>query len=135
MMNTNINKQRPIEELTPTITQRVKFATQIAFSIESVKPHKKAVCQIVENVASFLDTYNDPNPTQQRIREIALSIVDKTVDDSIKDAARAVTEIAISEAFDYAWQYYNNFINQDKNKSTILIAKAVAKGMREACSQ
>ena len=126
--------QRPIEDLAPEIQNRVRLAALIAFSIDSVKPHKEQICQVANDIAGFLDTYDNPDATFQHIQAAVTELINAIPDPELRESARIVVEIVLTEAFNYAWKHYSDFINRNETQTAIIIAQAIANGLREACN-
>lgn len=128
------NNPRTPKEIAQTIQSRVKYVAAFAFTMDSVKPHKEAVCQFAEQLGSFLNSYDDRDASFVKLQAAVTTLINQIENPAVRDAVAIVTDMALTEAFNYAWQYYEDYINQDQTAMALLIADAVATGLRNACS-
>ena len=134
LMNPPGDGQKPDwDKMAPIIQSRVKYVAMFAFSIDSVKPYAPQVCQAAEDIIHWLETYDNKDATLENVRKGIFEIIANIKDPNVRNAVKIVVEIALTEAFNYAWKYYEEFINQDEAKSAIIIARAIAGGIGEAC--
>lgn len=120
--------------LSGKIQTRVKYVAAFAFTLEIVKEHKDEVCLAADKIAELLEQYNDRDASFEAVRHAVMVGISKlNVDKGVQDAIVVLVDIALTEAFNYAWQYYDNLIDDDRVRTSITIAKAVAKGLRDAC--
>lgn len=130
------NESRPPadwERMAPVIQSRVKYVTAFAFTMDKVKPHKPAVCQFANQLGSFLDSYDDRDASLMKLHTAVMQFVNNIDDPGVRDAVAILVDMALTEAFSYAWQHYEDFINQDPTKVAFIVAGAVADGIRDAC--
>ncbi len=121
------------EELAPKIQSRVKLISAFAFTMTQIKPHQAKICQTAAQISTMLNNYDDQDASFDTVRTAVMKIVNNISDPNIRNAVAAFTDVVLTEAFNYAWEHYENMINQDKVKATIMIARAIGDGLQEAC--
>lgn len=129
----NGDNQRPPEEMAQVLRTRVKYVAAFAFQMDAVKPHKAAVCDFAEQLGTFLDTYDEKDASFVKLQAAVQQFVNQITNPAVRDAVSIIVDMALTEAFNYAWKHYENLINQDQTKMSLLIAGAVANGLRDAC--
>lgn len=120
------------EKMAPIIQSRVRLVAAFAFTMEQVKPHKDAVCQATLLIGEFLNNYDDRDATFATLRAAVMQYLN-TLDPSIREPAKIIVDMVLTEAFNYAWQHYENLINLDQTKVVLIVSDAVAQGLTEAC--
>jgi hypothetical protein len=120
------------ERMAPILQTRVKYVAAFAFSMDQVKPHKPAICNATVKIAEFLDSYDDRDATFTKLQAAVMQYLD-TLDPSIREPAKIIVDMVLTEAFNYAWKYYEGLINQDQTRVALIIADAVAGGLKDAC--
>lgn len=134
LMNRSPNGQKPDwDKLTPTIQSRVRYVAAFAFQMKALKTHKAQICEIATNISNMLDSYDDKDASFENVRAAVMDMISQISDPAIRDGATILVDIVLTEAFNYAWQYYEDMLNQDEIQTTILIARAIGAGLREAC--
>lgn len=121
------------ERLAPTIQQRVKYVAAFAFNMDAIKPHRQSVCAFADQLSMFLNTYDDRDASFEKLQSTVNDFISQIPDPNVRNAVSIISDIALTEAFNYAWQHYEGFIEQDQARVAIIIAKAVANGLRDAC--
>lgn len=121
------------QDMAPVIQSRVKYVAMFAFSIDSVKPHKAQVCQSAQDIANWLDDYDDKDASFEALRAVVFSATRQIEDPNVRNAVTIVMDIVLTEAFNYGWEHYDGFMDRDEAQSAVIIAGAVAGGIREAC--
>lgn len=129
----NGDNQRPPEEMAQVLRTRVKYVAAFAFQMEAVKPHKTAVCDFAEQLGTFLDTYDDKDANFVKLQAAVNQFISQIENPAVRDAVTIMVDMILTEAFNYAWQHYEDFINQDQTAMALIIADAVANGLRDAC--
>lgn len=124
---------RPSEDMTRLIQSRVKYVAAFAFTMDQVKPHKEAVCQFADQLGAFLDTYNDRDASFVELQAAVNQFISQIENPAVRDAVAIMADMVLTEAFNYAWQHYEDFINQDQAAMALIIADAVADGLHDAC--
>ena len=133
LMNTGPGGERPPEDMARLIQSRVKYVAAIAFTMDQVKPHKEAVCQFADQLGAFLDTYDDRDASFVKLQAAVNQFISQIENPAVRDAVAIIADMVLTEAFNYAWQHYEDFINQDQTAMVLIIAGAVADGLRDAC--
>ncbi len=105
-----------------------------SFTMDAVKPHKEAVCQFAEQLGTFLDTYDDRDASFVKLQAAVTAFINQIENPALRDAVTIMADMVLTEAFNYAWQHYKDFINRDQTTMSLIIADAVADGLRDACS-
>ncbi len=129
----NGDNQRPPEDMARVLQIRVKYVTAFAFQLDAVKPHKAAVCEFAEQLGTFLDTYDDQDTSFAKLQAAVYQFIQQIENPAVRGAVSIIADMALTEAFNYAWTHYEDLINQDQTKMALLIAGAVADGLRDAC--
>ncbi len=124
---------RPPEDMARVIQSRVKYVAAFAFTMDAVKPHKEAVCQFAEQLGTFLDTYDDRDASFVKLQTAVNQFISQIENPAVRDAVAIMADMVLTEAFNYAWRHYEDFINQDQTAMALIIADAVADGLRDAC--
>ena len=129
----NGDNQRPPEEMAEVLRTRVKYVAAFAFGMDAVKPHKVAVCDFADQLGTFLDTYDDKDASFVKLQEAVNQLVANITNPAVRDAVAIMVDMVLTESFNYAWKHYEGLINQDQTKMALIIAGAVADGLRDAC--
>ena len=132
-LNDKPGNTNPPEEMTQVLRKRVKYVTAFAFQLNKIKPHRAAVCQFADQLGTFLDGYDDKDASFAKLQAAVNQYVNRIQDPVIRDVVLAITDMALTEAFNYTWTHYKDLINQNETKMSLLIAGAVANGLRDAC--
>lgn len=122
------------EKITPVIQARVRYVAAFAFSMDQIKPHKTAVCQATKKIIEFLDTYVDRDTNLKKLQAAVMQYLN-TLDPSIREPVKIIVDMVLTEAFNYAWNHYEDLINQDQSLVALILADAVAQGLNEACGR
>lgn len=136
LLNPEPDGQRPPaewERMAPIIQARVKYVIGFTFSMDKVKPHKEAVCQFADQLGTFLDSYDDRDASFDKLQQAVMGFVNQIQDTAVRDAVAVMVDMALTEAFAFAYKHYEGFINQDQTKVALIIAGAVADGVQDAC--
>lgn len=127
--------QKPdLDQMAPLIQARTRYVAAFAFSMDAVKPHKQAVCDAAIQISEFLATYDDKDASFENLQMAILAYIQQIENPNVRNAVTIVIDMVLTEAFNYAWQHYEDFINQDQTRAAIIVASAVADGLTEACA-
>lgn len=121
------------ERMAPTLQSRVRYVALFAFSMEQVKPHKQQVCEATNNLANFLDSYNDKDANFTGLRAAINLFINKIEDPMTKQVMLVVVDMVLTEAYEYAWKHYADFVESDPAQVAKIIAGSVANGLKDAC--
>lgn len=120
------------DRVLPTVQSRVRYVAMFAFTMDQIKPYKGEVCETTRMISEFLDTYDDQEATLEKLRAAITEYIN-TLDPNVREPVQIVVDMVLTEAFNYAWQYYEELLSQDQTRVALMIADAVAKGLAEAC--
>jgi len=112
---------------------RVKFVASLAFSLEKVQPYKEQTCNVAVFLSQYLENYDDPNWTFEKLEIVVNIWVDAIENVNVRKTVTVVVNIVLNEAFNYAWKHYKNLVDMDEVKSTKIVIQAVVDGLRDAC--
>ncbi len=129
----NGDNQRPPEEVAQILQTRVTIVAWAAFQMDAVKPHKTAVCDFAEQLGTFLDAYDDKDASFVKLQAAVSQFISQIENPAVRNAVTIIAGMALTEAFNYTWTHYEDLINQDQTRMALLIAGAVADGLRDAC--
>lgn len=121
------------KKMAPVIQARVKYVAAFAFTMDSVKPHKTGICAFADQLGDFLDSYDDQDANFEKLQAAVMAFLIQIEDPAVRNAATIIVDMVLTEAFNYAWQHYEGFIEQDPAQVALIIAKAVSGGLRDAC--
>ena len=117
------------------ITKRVKYVAIFALSTGSAAPHREEICAEIDKLTILLDKYDDKNATFESIRTYVNNYIDQQIKNAtVRFAVSLVVDIALTEAFNYAWEHYAAIIEKDKTAMALSVAKSVAAGIQQACT-
>jgi len=135
LMNTSPGDgQKPDwDKLAPTIQSRTKYVAAFAFTMKQVQPHKNQICDIAANISNMLDNYDDKDASFETVRAAVMNIVSQIENPALRNGSAILVDMVLTEAFNYAWKHYENMINLDKVRTSVLVAQSVGAGLREAC--
>jgi len=121
------------DRLAPTIQSRVRYVAAFAFTMKQVQPHKDQICATAQQISDMLANYADKDASFETVRTAVMNMVNQIEDPGLRQAATVFVDMVLTEAFNYAWQHYEDFINRDEVQASVLVARAVGDGLREAC--
>lgn len=136
LLNGDNNDPRPPadwEQMAPVIQSRVKFVAAFALGMESVKPYKADVCAFADQLGEFLDSYDDRDASFEKLMATVHTFIQQIENPNVRNAVAIIVDMAFTESFNFAWQHYEDFINQDQTKVALIISGSVADGLRDAC--
>lgn len=123
------------DRISPSITAATEWAARTALQNSKVGPYVPEICSTMTDVSNVLSEFDDPNATFDKIREVALDAVrDKLGPGPVRDTAVLVVDQILNMAFLYARDKYSDFIDQDQNRTMLIVSRAVAKGVQNACA-
>lgn len=121
------------------ITRFSEFATRIAFTNSDIAANKDQVCAIVSEVAFALENYEDPNATFASLKQTATNALNRALANypQIDENLRAVIVLGFAQVLDSVFSHvqdrYSDLVNQEPARSVLIVSKAVAIGMNNAC--
>ena len=115
-----------------SIKTRVKWVAALALSVEKIQPYKSHVCDVIEDIASALNSLDPQEATFAAIKQTINERVRTINNNNIRHSVSFVVDTAFKEAFSHAWENYQGFL-ENEARSAIVIARAVADGLQEAC--
>jgi hypothetical protein len=122
------------QEQSEIITKRVKYVAIFALSTGTASPYREEICTEVDKLTILLNNYSDRNATFETVRTYVFNQIDSQIKNAVvRGAVGLVVDIALTEAFNYAWEHYAVIIEQDKAAMAISVAKSVAAGIQQAC--
>lgn len=120
-------------KLATTIQNRTRYVAAFAFTMTQVQPHKDKICETAAKISSMLESYDDRDASFEAVRSAVMNIVGQIADPNLRQVATIFVDMVLTEAFNYTWQYYEDMINRDEVRTSVLVAGAVGAGLREAC--
>ena len=134
LMNGSGDRQKPDwDTLAPKIQSRVRYVAAFAFTMDQVRPHKEQICETAERISNMLDEYDDRDASFEKVRAAVMKLISEIPDPGLREAATVFADMVLTEAFNYAWEHYEDMINQDAVQTAVLVARAIGNGLREAC--
>lgn len=135
LMNQGPGQRSPEDwkKMAPLMKSRVKYVAAFAFTMNSVKPHKAGICAFAAQLGNFLESYDDQDANFEKLQAAVMAFLIQIEDPAVRDAATIIVDMVLTEAYNYAWQHYKGFIDQDPAQVALIIAAAVADGLRDAC--
>lgn len=118
----------------PKIQRRVKYVAAFAFSMDQVKPYKAQVCETTDQIIELLNNYNNQEASFDAVRVAVMDLVDQIDNEGVRNAVMIFADIILTESFNYAWKHYSDWVKQDQVRTAIVVARAVSRGLRDACN-
>ena len=126
------------QRLSTSVERMTEMGARLAFLNPDVAAHQEQICFAVERVATGLGTFEDPDATFEKIRtkahEIVNAIPSEQLPDNLKPIVLLVVDQGLDAAFAYVREAYEDMLNQERTQVVLLVAKAAASGLLNACS-
>lgn len=129
----NGNVRVPVEEMAQTIQKRVKYIAIFAFSMDAIKRHKAEVCEFADKLSDVLNSYDDKEASFEKLQAEVDRFIDRINNSGVQSAVKTIADMVLTESFNFAWKNYEDLINSDETRVSLIIAESVANGLREAC--
>ena len=100
-------------------------------------PHRENICTATGKVVEFLNSYDDPDASFDRLKTAVLGVITELPSETLAGEAKQTTLVITEFILDSGWLFvrdnYLDLINKNESKVVILLGKSVADGIQAAC--
>ncbi len=133
----NGDNQWDWEQATPLIENAATLAAQLAFAQPAVQPHREEVCKVALLVSQILENYDNSDATFDTVRQFTLDFIRNLPPETLSDGVKPIVITAVDSVMNGAWlfvrHYYSDAIANDEAQVAVAVARAVARGITNAC--
>lgn len=110
------------------------IAATTAFKNQNISKYKDTICQTACNLEIVLANYNNPDLSLSMVQDLVKKEAAKIADAQVREVVTAVLQTVVQNTFDYAWQHYQNLVQNNEVKIATTIGKAITSGVTRACN-
>lgn len=125
------------DQAAPLIENATTLAATLAFAQPALAEHKEVVCTVALKVSEVLESYNDADATFESVRQLALDTVRNLPPEVLSDELKPLVITAVDTVMSGAWlfvrQHYLDMVENNEAQVALTVAKAVARGLTNAC--
>lgn len=123
-----------VDQIAVQVERYTELAATVAFARADVQPYKESICKAAATVSAALVNYEDPAATLDSLKVVVRAAISSSnLTEDQKRIANLVIDPIMDVTLAYVENNYMDMISKDPVKNTLLVAKAVANGLNNAC--